>query len=187
MLNIALTGAQRYFGNISNILDLISNLNNKKLNGYTKIGQLTTLIETVAKEMEIEKFEIEPFSINPEVKLKLPPDIIELVLFKLLDNSKKFHPVNDPAIKINIAQIHDNVIITLSDDGIQLSAEEHIKIWTPYYQAEEKITGEVEGTGLGLSYIAQLMLKANGKYRSYNNENSNGITIELKIPSFIEL
>ena len=183
ILNIALTGAQQYFGNISNILDLIANLNNKKLNGDTKIGRLTTLIETVAKEMKIEKFEIKLFSINQEIKLKLPPDIIELVLFKLFDNSKKFHPDNDPSIKIEISQIDDNIIITLSDNGVKLSAEEHIKIWSPYYQAEEKITGEVEGTGLGLAFIAQLMLKAKGKCISYNNEN-NGVTIKLNIPSF---
>lgn len=181
ILNIALTGGQRYFGNISNILELISNLNNKELSGFTTIEQLTTTIETVAKEMEIEKFEIKPFSINKEIKLKLPPDIIELILFKLLDNSKKFHPLNDPIVEIKIDQIKDNVIISISDDGVQLSAEEHIKIWTPYYQAEEKITGEVEGSGLGLTFIAQLMLKAKGKCRSYNNEN-NGITIELNIP-----
>ncbi len=186
-LNIALTGAHRYFGNISNILELIENLNNKKLSGHTKIDRLTTLIETVAKEMEIGKFEIKPFSINKEIKLKLPPDIIELILFKLLDNSKKFHPVNDPTVEIKIDQIKDNVIISLSDDGVQLSAEEHIKIWTPYYQAEEKITGEVEGPGLGLSYIAQIINKVEGSCKSYNNINSKGITIELNIPLFMEL
>ena len=187
ILNIVLTGAHRYFGNISNILELIEKLNNKKLSGHTKIDRLTTLIETVAKEMKIEKFEIKPFSINKEIKLKLPPDIIELILFKLLDNSKKFHPVNNPSVEIKIDQIKDNVIISLSDDGVQLSAEEHIKIWTPYYQAEEKITGEVKGPGLGLSYIAQIINKVEGSCKSYNNINSKGITIELNIPLFMEL
>ncbi len=186
ILNVSLHGAQRYFGNITNILDLISNLNNKKLIGYTKINQLTTVIETVVKEMQIEKCEIKPFTIDEDVMLDLSSDIIELILYKLFDNSKKFHPVNNPNIEVNIAQVKDNIVISLSDDGIQLSAEEHIKIWTPYYQAEEKLTGEVEGPGLGLSYIAQIMLKANGNYRSYNNANDKGITIELSMPLFME-
>ena len=67
--------------------------------------------------------------------------IIELILFKLLDNSKKFHPVNDPMVQIKIDQVKENIIISISDDGVNLSAEEHVRIWTPYYQSEEKITG----------------------------------------------
>ncbi len=182
MLNLALTGAKRYFDNISNILDLLTNLNNKRLSGYTTISQLTTIIEPIITETKIEKFEIAPLTIIGEIKLNIPIDIIELILYKLFDNSRKFHPVNDPAIKINIAQTNNNVIISISDDGVKLTAEEHLKIWAPYYQAEKIITGEVEGSGLGLSYIAQLMNKANGKYRSYNIENGDGITVELIIP-----
>ncbi len=185
ILNIALTGAKRYYGDISNILELIDNLNNKKLKGYTNTDQLTIIFKDLVKEMEIEKFVMEPFSINENIKL--PPDIIELVIFKLLDNSKKFHPANDPTVEIKIKQSKDNVNILISDDGIKLSDEEHAKIWTPYYQAEEKITGEVKGVGLGLAIIAGLMLKVKGKCRSYNNLNRDGITIELNIPSFIEL
>jgi DNA-binding response OmpR family regulator len=185
ILNISLNGAQRYFENISNILDLIANINNKKLSGYTQINQFIPLIETVAKEMEIEKFGIKPNSLKNDVKLKLPTDIFELIMFKLLDNSKKFHPENNPSIEVKIDRIKNNVIVSFSDDGLQLSAEEHIKIWTPYYQAEEKMTGEIEGPGLGLSYIAQIMLKAEGTYKSYNN-SGNGITVELNIPSLSE-
>ncbi len=107
---------------------------------------------------------------------------MEMILWELLKNAKKFHPQQSPALTINFANIAVGVRIQIRDDGLTLSPQQLLKIWTPYYQAEKYFTGQVPGMGLGLSAVAALISGVGGTYQTYNQEEGPGVVIELVLP-----
>lgn len=108
---------------------------------------------------------------------------MEIVLGELLENSKKFHPQNDPKIVVYVTPISDSwVSIKVCDDGLHLSPDQLKNALTPYYQGEKYFTGEVGGMGLGLASVATLVRAVEGTVNIKNRKNSPGVEIELTLP-----
>ncbi|MFN8455277.1 MAG: response regulator [Anaerolineae bacterium] len=115
--------------------------------------------------------------------LRISPQAIKLVLREILENAKKFHPQQSPAVTILISQPNGREIrLQISDDGLTLSPEQLAQVWTPYYQGEKFFTGEAAGMGLGLPMVASAMWGIGGACRMYNREKEPGVTVELVIP-----
>jgi len=107
---------------------------------------------------------------------------IEIILTELFSNSKKFHPTGTPTIEVDIEIKPDNLCLQIRDDGIQLSPEQLVNIWTSYYQGEKYFTGEVKGMGLGLSMVGTLIWEVGGTCQAYNRIDAKGIVIKLTLP-----
>jgi DNA-binding response OmpR family regulator len=116
------------------------------------------------------------------LRLALSREGVELILAELLENARKFHPQQSPAIEVALAHVSDNVHIHIRDDGQALSPEQLVKAWRPYYQGERFFTGQVAGMGLGLSMVAALIWRVGGSCRIYNRADGPGIGIELIVP-----
>jgi K+-sensing histidine kinase KdpD len=107
---------------------------------------------------------------------------MELVLWELIKNAKKFHPEQSPTLEIKISGESTGVRIQISDDGQTLSPEQLTKMWVPYYQAEKYFSGQVPGMGLGLSMVASLIWNIGGTCRAYNQKKGPGVIVELILP-----
>ena len=113
----------------------------------------------------------------------LPQRTIELVLWEVLENSKKFHPNQSPTIEITVSPINANqVSLRISDDGLHLSPEQLSQVLTPYYQGNKYFTGEVKGMGLGLSMTAMIIWGSGGLCHIYNRKDGPGVVVELILP-----
>ena len=119
----------------------------------------------------------------------LSREAMELVLWELLENAKKFHPQQSPTVDIKLSGVSNGVCraatgvrIRVCDDGLTLSPDQLVKMWIPYYQAERYFTGQVPGMGLGLSMVATLIWGVGGTCRSYNRGADFGIVVELVLP-----
>jgi two-component system cell cycle response regulator len=108
--------------------------------------------------------------------------LMELVLWELFENAKRFHPGGLPTVEVKISDISDGVRIRICDDGLTLSPDQLAKLWVPYYQAEKRFTGEVPGMGLGLPTVATLVWGVGGTCRAYNREEGPGLVVELVLP-----
>lgn len=108
---------------------------------------------------------------------------MELMMWEILENAKKFHPRHAPSISIDVSRTGvRQVRIRVMDDGLTLSPEQLVRMWMPYYQADKYSTGQVAGMGLGLSLVVTQVWSIGGTCRSYNREDGPGIVVELVLP-----
>ena len=108
---------------------------------------------------------------------------MELMLWEILENSKKFHPHNNPLITIAIDLAAEGyVTLRICDDGGQLAPEDLAQIWVPYYQSEKNFTGEIAGMGLGLPTVATIVWGVGGECQIFNLPETDGVAVELTIP-----
>jgi signal transduction histidine kinase len=123
-----------------------------------------------------------------DAHVPLPQRAIELILWEILENAKKFHPANSPAVEIVLSRKSDpehprpEAFIQICDDGLTLSPVQLAQVWTPYYQVEKQFTGEVTGMGLGLPMVALLVWSTGGTCRIHNREKGSGVVVELVLP-----
>lgn len=109
---------------------------------------------------------------------------VELMLWELLGNAKKFHPSQSPAVEIKISRCPEGIQVQVADDGLTLSPEQLTKAWIPYYQGEKYFTGQMPGMGLGLATVATLVWRAGGTCRMYNRQAGPGVVVELVLPVY---
>jgi signal transduction histidine kinase len=102
--------------------------------------------------------------------------LLKQIMFNLLSNAVKFTPQNG-TVTINVStELSENLpkeivkklrskqlltdcylMITVSDTGIGLSAENLERIFKPFEQVDDSSTREYEGTGLGLTLCRKLI------------------------------
>ncbi len=113
---------------------------------------------------------------------------VELILWEILENAKKFHPQQSPQIEVQVFLISSREItLQIIDNGLTLSTKQLAQLWNPYYQADKYGSGQIKGMGLGLALVATLVREAGGTYRAYNRTGSSGIVVELGLPSLASL
>lgn len=116
-------------------------------------------------------------------QLYLSSQAVELILFELFQNSKKFHPSKTPTIALSLKGFSDHVTIEIKDDGLCLTPEQLQRAAQPYYQGEKSFTGQVRGLGLGLSMVSAMVWEVGGDCLLRNREDSDGLVVELKLPT----
>lgn len=107
---------------------------------------------------------------------------IELIVWELLDNAKKFHPAQRPRLEIIMRRTAESIRFQMSDDGVTLPPEQVARLALPYYQAERDFTGEVGGMGLGLAMVAAVLWTAGGEFRISNRMTGPGLVVEIRAP-----
>lgn len=86
---------------------------------------------------------------------------IKQVIGNIIDNSIKYTP--EGGIKVHVGRKADKILISVTDTGIGISAEDIPKLFSKFTRAKDANKTNVTGTGLGL-YVAKQMLQAlNGK------------------------
>jgi len=184
-IDIALVGATRIQAEIEEILEYLSVSYMAKVEQtlYDLDDILLTITE-VSTTLEIESVHV--FQKNIEepsnIYISIFPRALEIIFTELFSNAKKFHPKGSPTLEINISTRESEICLQICDDGLTLSPEQLSNIWTPYYQGEKYISGEVQGMGLGLSIVTSLIWEVGGKCRAYNREEKTGFVVELILP-----
>lgn len=88
-------------------------------------------------------------------------DFIRLIIGNLVENAVKYTPAGG-SIYINIVGSGDRAIITISDTGIGISADDLQHIFEKFYRADNSDTRTIGGTGLGLYLVKQRTEAMNG-------------------------
>ncbi|MBF0118349.1 MAG: response regulator [Desulfobacterales bacterium] len=183
--NISLQGAYRLYSQIEDILKYVDTPKIAVIGNGCKLSMIRKIAQEALKTLDLQASVInENEPLNGEISLS--DKGIEWILLELLENSRKFHPKKSPSIEINIThKTTKELIIQIIDNGQTLSPEYLAQVWNPYYQAEKRFTGEVEGMGLGLAMVAALVWEAGGKCNLYNRDKAPGIVVEINLP-FVE-
>ncbi|MFN8357678.1 MAG: ATP-binding protein [Spirosomataceae bacterium] len=115
----------------------------------------------------------------------LDPDKTETILGNLLSNAFKFTPTNGRvAVQLHYSPTPvggRGVVITVSDNGIGISAQHLPKIFDRFYQIESDTKRGYEGTGIGLALVKELVGVLNGTIRVESQEHQ-GTTFTVTLP-----
>ena len=93
-------------------------------------------------------------------KIFLDSKLLGHILSNLADNAFKYSIGKaNPQLRVQFNE--KDVIISVKDFGIGISEEEKLKLFEPFYRAEN--SEEIQGTGLGLSIAKEYIEMSNGK------------------------
>lgn len=103
------------------------------------------------------------FIIENDIKENIVQDsnIIVQIMINLLINAYKY--TKEGSIKTQTYLTEDNyIVLKISDTGIGIPDNEVDKIFTRFYRAKNAFQQEVDGSGLGLSLVRELILSIGG-------------------------
>jgi two-component system cell cycle response regulator len=148
------------------------------------LSQLEQTVHQISEALGIERVRVYCARALDEACLLLSTRAVELALYEILENAKKFHPEHAPAVDVAVLQQdgEQQAVLSIADDGVSVSPEHLARIWSPYYQGEKYFTGEAEGMGLGLATVAALVWGIGGSCRARNRADRDGVVIELVLP-----
>ncbi len=107
-------------------------------------------------------------------------DRTEEILFNLIDNAIKYSP-EGAAIRLEAESDGEFVIVSVSDRGIGIPAEEIERIFTKFHRVERGDTMENYGHGLGL-YICRRLVEAQGGRIWVESMLGEGSTFRVSLP-----
>jgi signal transduction histidine kinase len=143
---------------------------------------LTTLessFSVLANQRDI-VFSIDHVPGLPE-KVSWDEDRINEVLGNLISNAFKFTS-RGGKVALTVAAVDDNVVVTVSDTGVGISAEQLPHIFDKFYQADNQAQAATKGTGLGLA-IAKEIVEAHGGQIEVESRVGEGTTFMVTLPT----
>ncbi len=153
---------------INNLLDL-ARLSNAKEQYEMNSVELGALVRTEAENLKALAQEkgvsLDLARIQPEPLMVLgnAEKLIQLV-DNLLVNAVKYN-VEGGAVEVALEQRGHQALLTVADSGVGIAREHMAKIFNRFYQANLTGTGRLEGLGIGLSLVQEIVLLHGGDIR----------------------
>jgi signal transduction histidine kinase len=117
-----------------------------------------------------------------EVRLHTDAGKLRQILVNLLANAVKFSAQGDIVLRIAEVDASEHVVFEVSDSGRGIAAEDHERIFEPFWRSEPTPAHREEGTGLGLSVARQLAGLLGGDLRLVASAPGQGSTFALSLP-----
>lgn len=147
-----------------------------------ELFDLTDLIKQIVAEItESKEFTSRVIfeSNQPSVTVELDKNSISAMLTNLISNALKYSD-SDTKVSISLSWHGSSVSIEVEDRGIGMDNEELKHIFEPFYRASN--VGNLQGTGLGLNIVKEVVERHNGKISVTSQQNvGSKFTVELPI------
>lgn len=174
---------KRLQSQIEDVLQYLQSPNQAQEGTKFDLSQLQSIAAQISAALDLKMVEVNRPEQSNGMQTILTQQAMELILWEVLENAKKFHPDQAPYVKILVSQPGpDAVNVQIIDDGLNVSPEQLEQMWHPYYQGEKYFTGEAAGMGLGLPLVASLVWNVGGSCYAYNRNDGRGLVIELVLP-----
>ena len=129
-----------------------------------------TLLSDVTKEVSILMSSMAQaknisLELPEEVSLALyiDPQLIKQVLVNLLSNAIKFTPQDGEIIfSVEFDAKQNEFVLAVRDNGVGMSHEDTLKLFTPFVQIDNHLQSSSKGTGLGLTITKRIIEDLHG-------------------------
>jgi PAS domain S-box-containing protein len=107
-------------------------------------------------------------------------DMWEKIVLNLLSNAFKF--THEGEIAVNLCQVGPEVVLCVRDTGVGIPPEELPRLFERFHQVEGVRGRALEGTGIGLALVAELVKLHGGSIRA-ESTLGRGSTFIVSMPS----
>jgi signal transduction histidine kinase len=169
-----------------------------------KISKLRLLDEISSEEIDLnellcsiqqqQKINIQSKKINFNLtddrknkrKIKGDPLLLEIAFSNLINNAVKYVK-DDGVIEVKLSSDNENIRVSIIDNGIGIPHKDLKNIFKDFYRASNIKQKSYEGTGLGLSFVKQIIERHNGEIKvespsGLGDENNPGTSFVVTIP-----
>ena len=105
---------------------------------------------------------------------------VKRILHNLLENAVKYSPQGGE-IGVTARAEDERLVISISDQGIGISAEDQLAIFSPFHRLEESMRQGITGIGLGL-LVCRRLVEAHGGRIWVESEPGRGSTFYFTLP-----
>jgi signal transduction histidine kinase/DNA-binding NarL/FixJ family response regulator/HPt (histidine-containing phosphotransfer) domain-containing protein len=112
---------------------------------------------------------------------------VRQIVINILNNAIKYTKEGSVELNVGFGWIdaeHINLVVKVKDTGMGISAENQKKLFTSFQRLDEKNTRTIEGSGLGLTIVKQLLDLMNGSIQ-VESKYGLGSTFTMTIPQAI--
>lgn len=102
------------------------------------------------------------------------------VIYNLVDNANKYSK-ESPEIVIETDQSDNQIVLSVKDNGIGISAENQKKVFDRLYRVPTGNLHDVKGFGLGLSYV-KIIVERLGGFITLKSQLGKGSTFKVYLP-----
>jgi signal transduction histidine kinase len=167
---------------VDDLLDL-GRLDAGKLQLHPEEFDLLALVGELLAEVEplLQTARLEATADLPAGPLPLLADRqrVKQILGNLLNNAIKFTPRGKVSVSVKVDP--REVRVAVADTGIGIASKDQEKIFDEFVQADESVTREYGGAGLGLAICRRLASLLNGRIELMS-EPGRGATFTLVVP-----
>ena len=138
-------------------------------------------LERFKQQAEEKDFEVQGPT-SPGVLLNMDVDLMDRVIWNLLDNALKFTP-SGGKVKASVVETDGTTVLEVSDTGPGIPEDTLDQVFQRFFRIDEARTSEVEpgGTGLGLA-IVRAIVELHGGTVSAANGPEGGSVFRVFIP-----
>ncbi len=170
---------------VSRLRDLVDNvllaaqLDNSKYELHTFEINLSETVEKAVNRFVVPRNIQSRVNMNLEKEVFLITDAtaVEMVVNNLLSNAVKYSPETGK-VDIVLRTTSSHIVLSVSDEGQGISAEDKESIFTQFYRSGDEQTRKSKGTGLGLYIVKNLLNLMEGEIKVKDNQ-TKGTTFEL--------
>lgn len=141
---------------------------------------LTEVVSTFESFAENKNMSLKFNCDQKEVMLYLDRDKFDKIMSNILSNAMKFTPRNG-SVEVDLRLLENEVEISISDTGIGIRKNQMDKIFDRFYQVDNSLHSEFEGTGVGLSLTKELVELHKGRI-TVESEEGRGSTFKVTLP-----
>lgn len=113
-------------------------------------------------------------------KIITDQNLIRMIITNLYSNATKYTREKG-TIHLGFAKKHDNIVITVADNGMGIPTEDQEEVFSKLFRASNAVRNVPDGTGLGLYILREAVGVLKGGVGFTSTENM-GTTFEVTIP-----
>jgi signal transduction histidine kinase len=157
----------RLINNVLQLAKMTRNENKPALQSLTVAELIDGIHSKISTQIERSGFRL-TLSVDQdaaEAKVKVNPDWFVQIMINLVDNAIKFSAKADiKAVDLSCQRLSGGRIrFTVRDYGPGIAKDQLKKIFRLFYRAENELTRETVGTGIGLALAHQMAVAMNGR------------------------
>jgi PAS domain S-box-containing protein len=142
---------------------------------------IESAIESVRPAAEAKGVRVQKIMDTGVVSVAGDPVRLQQVVWNLLSNAVKFTPKGG-RVQIRLERVNSHVEIAVADDGAGIAPEFLPHVFDRFRQADQRITRQHGGLGLGLSIVRHLVELHGGTVEARSDGEGRGSTFIVRLP-----
>lgn len=161
---------------------LLSKRLEQKADAQKGVVNLSNIVNERTSKLQAVLCVDHPLEVEVEPNCVVIGDQLELesLLTNLVDNARKYTPVNSP-IEVKLFRRKQKIVLSVIDQGPGIPDKERINIFKKFYRVGNEETRNSKGTGLGLYIVSRIAHQHNGTVGILERQGGGAI-FEVTLP-----